>query len=443
MAIDLAYRAYSHTFKMDPIVRSLMDNDVYKLFMHQLVWKLHNRVKVEFTITNRAKSVKLANIIPIEELKAQLDHARTLKFLAKELIWLQGQTFYGVKGIFEPQYIEYLRTYQLPEYVLTRTEHGQYELSFPGLWQDTTLWEIHAIKIVNTLRNRYMTKYFSRFDFDILYSRAKVKLWDKLNTLSKLEDLNVIDFGTRRCWDFLWQEWAVLAAKEVLGSNFTGTSNMLLAMEHSLEARGTNAHELPMVYAAMTNTDEELKHSQYQVLEDWKQMYQGNMLVALPDTFGTTQFLRDAPDWFWTEFKGCRWDSKPPIIAGEEYINGLNYRDIDPMTKLGIASDGLDANSIATIYHHFNKRLRTGNGWGTLLTNDFRDCHPHGKDQDIKPISLVCKATWVQAPHMDQPRATVKLSDNYEKAMGADSNEVARYQQVFGSLGMSNTPVVV
>lgn len=445
--VDLASRAYNHTFHFDPIVRSLLDTDFYKFLMLQLIWKKHKDVRVVFQMTNRAKDVKIAEIMTIDEVQEQVDHVRSLKFLPNELIWLQGQTFYGVKGIFEPEFIEFLRNLQLPA-IHIAVDHNnpeQFKITSDtqATWAEATLWEIYLLEIVNTLRNRNMTASFSRLDFDILYSGAKIKLWNKLHELNKLPNLRLADFGTRRRWDFLFQEWAVTSAKEILKDKFLGTSNVYLAMKHGLEAIGTNAHELPMVYAAMANTDEELKQSQYQVLADWKEMYQGNLLIALPDTFGSTQFFEDAPEWFWNEFKGVRWDSKDPIDAGNENIRDWKLHGQDPMTKMGIASDGLDVDSIKECYNEFQHRMPVGYGWGTLFTNDFRGCHPKGNHSDIKPISLVCKASEVIKPGEDKVRHTVKLSDNPDKAMSNSSEEIQRYKRVFGVEGMNSQKVVV
>lgn len=445
---DLATRAHNHTFRFDPIVRSLLDTDMYKFLMLQLIWKKHQDVRVVFQMTNRTKDVKLANIIRIEEVEEQIEYTRSLRFQPNELIWLQGQTFYGVKGIFEPEFIEFLRNFKLPEVCvnLDPNNPGQFNITTSTnniTWAEATLWEIYILEIVNTLRNRNMTKDFTRLDFDVLYSGAKVKLWNKLNKLNELPNLRIADFGTRRRWDFLFQEWAVTSAKEVLKEKFIGTSNVYLAMKHSLEAIGTNAHELPMVYAALADSDEELKRSQYKVLEDWKEMYHGNLLIALPDTFGSTQFFNDAPDWFWSEFKGVRWDSKDPLIAGDENITDWVAHGQDPMTKLSIASDGLDVDSITACYNHFAGRMPVGYGWGTKFSNDFVGCHPRGHDHDIKPISLVCKVATVRKAGEDFSRAAVKLSDNPEKAMSVDSDQIARYKRVFGVEGMSRKKVVV
>ena len=173
------------------------------------------------------------------------------------------------------------------------------------------MWEIPALAIINELRSRAALRRYGRFTLDVLYARAKAKLWAKVERLRELRGLRISDFGTRRRHGFLWQRWCVEALKEGLGEAFIGSSNVLLAMDNDLEAIGTNAHELPMVLAAMANDDAELRAAPYQVLRDWQRYYAGNLLVVLPDTFGTTAFLRDAPDWV-ADWTGFRPDSAPP-----------------------------------------------------------------------------------------------------------------------------------
>ena len=142
---------------------------------------------------------------------------------------------------------------------------------------------------------------------------------DQGGTAAQAGDLRLSDFGTRRRHGFLWQRWCVEAVKEGLGPSFIGTSNVLLAMDNDLEAIGTNAHELPMVAAALARDDEELRWAPYRILDQWRQTYGGNLLIALPDAFGTKAFLRDAPEWV-ADWTGFRPDSAPPIQAGEEII---------------------------------------------------------------------------------------------------------------------------
>jgi nicotinate phosphoribosyltransferase len=256
----------------------------------------------------------------------------------------------------------------------------------------------------------------------------------------------------------LWHEYVVKAMSDVLGANFVGSSNTFLAYKHDLEAIGTNAHELPMALAALSDTDEELRTAQYRLLELWQQTYQGELLILLPDTFGTTQFLRNAPDWV-TDWTGQRIDSKDPFAAGDEYIAWLTARGRDPRKKRLIASDALDVDSILALHAYFagkilagrpedfrsaadfrneqrwrpDRRIRFSAGWGTFLTNDFRNCDPKSGD-GFNPVSLVCKLVEVDG------RSAVKLSDNYQKAMGPE-DQVERYRRVFGVEGIADLPV--
>jgi nicotinate phosphoribosyltransferase len=216
-----------------------------------------------------------------------------------------------------------------------------------------------------------------------------------------------------------------------------------------------------MALAAMAKDDQELKSAQYRLLELWQQTYQGELLILLPDTFGTTQFLHDAPDWM-TSWTGQRADSKDPFVAGDEYVAWLEKRGCDPRQKLFIASDALDADTILGLHAYFagalhnaatpadfrqatdflderkwepRRRIRFSAGWGTLLTNDFRDCSPQG-DSAFNPLSLVCKLNDADG------RPAVKLSDNFQKALGPAS-EIERYRRVFGMAGVADTPVIV
>ena len=325
---DLATRAYNHGFRLDPIVRSLLDTDFYKLLMLQMIWRRHPGVHATFELINRNRAVRLADTIPESELRAQLDYARGLRFSKRELIWLAGNTFYGRQQMFAPDFLAWLADVQLPEYELSRRD-GQYELRFPGPWMLTTLWEIPALAIVNELR---------------------------------------------------------------------------------------------------------VRAAPYRVLEDWRELYSGNLLIVLPDAFGTAAFLRDAPDWV-ADWTGFRPDSLPPVEAGEQIMRWWRDRGRDPARKLLIFSDGMDVDSIERTYRHFHGRVRMSFGWGTNLTNDFRDCAPFATD-GLDSISLVCKVVEADG------RPAVKLSDNPSKATG-DGAEIARYLRVFGGEGRSEVPVVV
>ena len=283
------------------------------------------------------------------------------------------------------------------------------------------MWEVPALAILNELRARAVLRGLGKLDLQVLYARAMTRVWEKIERLQKLPDLSVADFGTRRRHGFLWQDWCVQAMAEGLGGAFLGTSNCLIAARQEVEPVGTNAHELPMVYAALAEDDAALAAAPYAVLADWQEDYDGNLLVILPDTYGTTGFLANAPDWV-SDWTGIRIDSKDPIEGGEEVIRFWQARGRDPRDKLAIFSDGLDIDEIERIHARFHGRMRIGYGWGTLLTNDFRGLLPDGK---LDPVSIVCKVTEADG------RPTVKLSDNPTKAQGPD-DEIARYRRVFG-----------
>ncbi len=423
---DIARRVYNHTWKLDPIVRSLLDTDFYKLLMLQMIWGLYPKVEATFSLINRRKSVRLSEEIDIDELREQLDHARSLRLSKKEMIWLAGNSFYGSKQIFVPEFLRWLEDFQLPAYELSERD-GQFELHFPGRWLDTTMWEIPALSIINELRSRSALHDYGPFTLDVTYARAKAKMWEKVERLKRLPDLRISDFGTRRRHSFLWQRWCVEALKEGLGDTvFTGTSNVLLAMDNDLEALGTNAHELPMVLAAIAPNEEALRVAPYQVLADWESYYGGNLLIVLPDAFGTDAFLRDAPDWV-ADWTGFRPDSAPAIPGGERIIQWWRERGRDPRDKLLIFSDGLDVDMIEEAYRHFHGRVRMAFGWGTNLTNDFAGCSPFPNPR-LDPISLVCKVSTADG------RPAVKLSDNPEKATGP-ADEIERYLRIFGDRG--------
>jgi nicotinate phosphoribosyltransferase len=461
MIVNFAERAHNHNWELDPVTRSLLDTDFYKLLMLQFIWKHYPRTRVQFTLFNRS-STGPVDTFAHEELIEQFNHARSVRFRRSELVWLAGNTFYGRRGIFDPAFLEWLeRDFRLSDYELS-VKDGRFHLSFDGLWTDTTMWELYSLSIISELRTRANLKKLSEFGLDILYARAKTKLWSKIERLRGVPNLAVADFGTRRRHSFLWQEYVVEAMAANLGTGFTGTSNAFLAHKHDLEAIGTNAHEIPMVLAALAPQDDDqaLKASQYHVLEMWQKTYDGELRIMLPDTFGTTQFLEGAPDWA-ADWTGQRVDSKDPYIAGDEYIEWLKARRRDPREKRLIASDALDVDDILGLHAYYGgtlasgttvgdfksandfhdprkwtpgRRIRFSAGWGTLLTNDFRGCDPSGNG-GFDPISLISKVSSAEG------RPAVKLSDNYAKALGPPV-EIERYRRVFGTAGVSNMPVV-
>jgi nicotinate phosphoribosyltransferase len=429
--VDIATRVWNHKWKIDPIVRSLIDTDFYKLLMCQSVFHNKPDTQVTFSLINRSTSIRLAELIDEGELREQLDHIRSLSLSRGENTWLRGNTFYGKRQMFHPDFMTWFENLRLPDYHLEKRD-GQYELTFEGSWPEVMLWEIPALSVLMELRSRAVINDMARFELQVLYARAMTKLWEKVEALRAVPGLKIADFGTRRRHSFLWQDWCVQAMYEGLGDAFVGTSNCLIAKNRDLEAIGTNAHELPMVYAALAETDAELAQAPYQVLANWQEEHEGNLRIILPDTYGTEGFLKNAPDWLasWT---GIRIDSGDPAAGAETAIRWWKERGEDPTQKMVIFSDGLDSAKIAELQAQFAGRCRPSFGWGTLLTNDFRGLTP---TDALAPFSLVCKAVEANGS------PTVKLSDNPNKAMGPKS-EIERYKRVFNVGQQTRQEVVV
>lgn len=429
--MDIATRVYNHKWKIDPIIRSLIDTDFYKLLMCQSVFRNKPDTEVTFSLINRSTKIPLALLIDEGELREQLDHIRSLSLSRGESTWLRGNTFYGKRQMFRPDFMEWFEGLRLPPYHLERIG-DQYELSFEGKWHEVMLWEIPALAVLMELRSRAVLNDMGRFELQVLYARAMTRVWEKIERLRDVDGLSIADFGTRRRHGFLWQDWCVQAMREGLGAKFTGTSNCLIAMKREVEAIGTNAHELPMVYSALASGDAALARAPYDVLSDWHDEHEGNLRIILPDTYGTKGFLDHAPDWLagWT---GIRIDSGDPAMGAEVAIKWWQDRGEDPREKRVIFSDGLDVDKIAELHQQFSGRTKVSFGWGTLLTNDFRGLVP---GDGLAPFSLVCKAISANG------RPTVKLSDNPEKAMGPET-EIRRYKRVFGVGEQDRQAVIV
>jgi nicotinate phosphoribosyltransferase len=428
---DIATRVHNHTWKIDPIVRSVLDTDFYKLLMAQTIFRRHARARVTFGIINRSAHIPLADIVDVGELREQLDHIRGLSLSRGESTWLRGNMFYGKRQMFSPDFIEWLENFRFPAYHIER-RHDQYELIFEGPWIETTMWEIPALAVIMELHSRAVLKGMGKFELQVLYARAMTRVWEKIERLAALPALRIADFGTRRRHGFLWQDWCVQAMQEGLGDRFLGTSNCLIAMRRDLEAIGTNAHELPMVYAALAKDEKALARAPYDVLADWQEDYEGNLRIILPDTFGTAGFLERAPDWV-AQWTGIRIDSGDPMANAELAIDWWKRRGQDPQRKLAIFSDGLDVGDIEALSCRFAGRIRLGFGWGTLLTNDFRGFDAAGR---LDPFSIVCKVLSVDG------RPAVKLSDNPSKALGPAA-EIERYRRIFHVGAQDRVPLLV
>lgn len=450
--------------KKDWVIRSLLDVDFYKFTMGYFIWKLHAGVNVKFRLINRNMRLPLANLIDENELRDQLDHVRSLRFRRTDIYYLRGMDVYGSR-MFPEEYLQFLVNMEMTPYRLERVGN-QFELTFEGPWEVVTFWETIALAVICELLYRKLMEHMTKAELQALYGAATDKLYQKLLLLKSRSSIKFADFGQRRRHSFLWQQFAIEMAREVMGANFTGTSNTWMAFNQDLVPIGTNAHELPMVLTALAPTDELKKMAQYDVLRQWGKLFPQNALrIVLPDTYGSRQFWSDMPEDLGLEiaetWRGMRQDSGDPVEEAMEFAYFIARRDYSAerlmSKKVVIPSDGLDADSkdpassMLRIDSALNaKSIPHAFGWGTNFSNGFAGCHPRGDELAIidntkfaltwgelfRGQSLVIKVESANG------NMAVKLSNNVKKATG-HPDEVKRYIGIFGSEGQVSRDVLV
>lgn len=388
---------------MNFIINSLLDTDFYKFTMGQFAWKYYPDVKVKYAFKNRTDSIKLGNFIDIDELLAELNAVKLLKFKLSGLNYLKNL------GILSDDYLHFLNTLQLPP-VFVRIENEELVIETEGSWKEAIFWETFILSIVNELYYRHwshsMAGYIGEFNDRL---DGKIKIINK-------HPFKFADFGTRRRYSKEIHEEVIQKLIEgVYNSSFMGTSNVYLAKKYNLKPIGTLAHELPMVLAGLSDYNlEVLKSSHNKMLTLWGYLYGKELSIALTDTFGTDFFFRD----FSTEkakfWKGLRQDSGDAFEFGNKAIEFYKDKGINPKEKVIVFSDGLNIDTILKLEKEFKDKFITSYGWGTNLTNDL----------GFEPLSIVVKAVKADGVPL------VKLSDNLAKAIG-DKKTMDKYKKVF------------
>jgi nicotinate phosphoribosyltransferase len=402
-----------------PIIKSLLDSDFYKFTMGQVIFKRHPDVPVRFALKNRTKGIRLADIIPEQDLRAELDHVRSLHPNKTELHYLRGTNEYSSRMFCEP-YLEFFGQLKLPPYELEKVD-GNYKLEFPGRWAEATYWEIPALVIVNELYYRGLMRNFSTFERDTVRAEGISKLAQKIKILKNRPDITFCDFGTRRRFGRDWQDYVVQTlTNELPSTQFLGTSNTYLAMKYGLLPMGTAAHEMDMGYSGIFHgSDEEIKSSHQRVLRDWWEEYSGGLSVALTDTYGTDFFFSDMTWYQALDWKGLRQDSGDPFVFVDKAL-AFYYEacGICPEDKLIVFSDGLDVETIVKLADYCKGKIKCTFGWGTNLTNDL----------GFPALSLIVKLM------ESNGHGTVKLSDNLAKALGKPE-DIERFKRIFDYTG--------
>lgn len=390
------------------------DLDYYKLTMGQAIHEYHPDDIVTFTFKNRDKVNKLSEYVPVDELQNRLEEIRAVGFTGEEIAYYAGLMASDDGARFSEDYLDALADLELPEVnVNINPETNDLDINSTGKWLNVTFWETVIMSEINQIHYKNMAAERG-LSLDDLYAEGNQRLTDKIEKLRAHPGIKFADFGTRRRFSREWHEHVVNRLANELPEQFIGTSNPWFAYEYNLAPIGTFAHEMPMVYAGLAGArgDNPL-NGHNEMLQNWDEVYDGDLSTALTDTFTSEFFWADFTPEQAEKWSGLRHDSGDPIEFGERAIEFYTQNNIDPSTKTIVFSDGLDIDKIVELYEYFNGRINVVFGWGTSLMNDL----------GLKANNMVMKATHVNG------EPTVKLSDNEGKHTGPED-----YVQNYASL---------
>ena len=397
----------------EPIITSLLDNDLYKFTMLQAM--LHQFPQTHgvyrFRCRNNKDSVYPLAVIK-EQLEQQLDSLCELRFLEDELEYLRSLRF------MRSDFVDYLELFKLKRRFITVStdSKGRLFIDIEGPMIQAMFFEVFVLAIINEL-------YFNALSNESVIEEGQRRLDEKVALLhhyaaEQAKDSRgtppfiVADFGTRRRFSKTWQAHVVETLHKAEPKIVGGTSNVYLAKKLGMTPIGTMAHEFMQAFQAL---DVRLRDSQKAALEAWVHEYRGDLGIALTDVVGMDAFLRDFDLYFAKLFDGLRHDSGDPYIWGDKAIAHYEKLKIDPKTKILTFSDGLNLNKAWELHQYFQGRIKTSFGIGTNLTNDM----------GITPINIVLKLVECNG----QPVA--KLSDSPGKTMINNDTYLAYLRQVF------------
>ena len=377
--------------RLEPIVTSLLDTDLYKFNMDQVIFHKHTNLSGEYDFRCRNEGVVFTPEM-LEEINAQIDHLCSLRFSREELDYLRSIRF--IKN----DYVEFLRLWRpIREYVTTGlNEQGELSIVVRGPLFSAMQFEIYLLEIVNEVYFRL------RYDYAVLRASAEEKLNRKIHDFqSGKYTFNFAEFGSRRRLSREWEDEVVRRFSAETGS-CVGTSNVYLAMKYVLKPIGTYAHEFVQMYQGIDSIP--LAYTNHYAMEDWYDEYRGDNGTALTDTVTTDLFLLDFNRAMVNNYTGVRHESGDPFEWGEKMIAHYRKYGVDPRTKLLLFSDGLDFDRAQKLYDYFKDRVKVSFGIGTFCSND--TCE--------EPLNIVIKLQTVNG------RPVAKVSDTPGKAMCRD-----------------------
>lgn len=377
--------------KLSPCVVSLLDIDLYKFNMNQVMFHKHTNLNGVYLFKCRNKGITFTEEM-CEEINAQIDYLCTLRFTDEELDYLSSLRF------IKPDYVEFLRLWHpIRKYVTCWLDNGELHIEVRGPLFSVMQFEIYLLEIVNEVYFRMQYNYLDLVD------GALEKLYEKMAGFrSGKYTFKFAEFGARRRLSREWQDYVV--SKLITDEHCVGTSNVYLAMKYGVKPIGTYAHEFVQMYQGVPGV--QLAYTNKMAMDEWFEEYQGDNGTALSDTLGTDLFLRDFTKLQALCYTGVRHDSGDPIEWGEKIIAHYEKLGIDPKTKTLLFSDSLDFDRAQKIYDHFKGRINVSFGIGTFLSNDTH----------VDPLNIVIKLQYVNG------HPVAKLSDDWGKSMCQDGD---------------------
>ena len=385
-----------------PVV-SILDNDFYKFTMQNAVVHLFPKARAKYAFINRG-----AHAFPVgfdAALKTAIAELGELKLTKAEKIFLAQNCPY-----LDPVYLDFLQGYRYdPDEVTVQQNGAELSVTVEGYWYRTILWEVPLMFLICELY--YELTGQKRVPDDEVALIAKNKM-EKYRALG----ITIADFGTRRRHSYEVQKITVKALKDYGGPSFSGTSNVHLAMLWNTKPIGTHAHEWFMFHAAKYG----FKMSNQLALENWVQVYRGDLGIALSDTYTTEVFFQQFDKKFSKLFDGVRHDSGDPIAFANKTIAHYRQYGIDPLSKTIIFSDSLNYEKVAHIAAYCSNKIGISFGVGTNFTNDV----------GLKPLNIVLKMTDA-LPDEGVWNPVVKLSDEKGKYTG-DPETIRLAKRILG-----------
>ena len=379
--------------KLSPIVVSLLDTDLYKFTMNQVMFHKHTNLEGVYLFKCRTEDAEFT-VEMVDEINAQIDHLCTLSFTDEELAYLGSLRF------IKHDYVEFLRLWRpLRRYVRCHLSGGELYIEVNGPLFSVMQFEIYLLEIVNEVYFRMSHNYL------YLVESGREKLVAKMNGFrAGVYDFKFAEFGARRRLSREWQDYVV--SDIIRDKHCVGTSNVYLAMKYGVTPIGTYAHEYVQMFQGIPGI--QMAYTNKVAMDEWFEEYQGDLGTALTDTLGTDLFLEDFTKLQAMCYSGVRHDSGDPYAWGEKMIAKYESYGIDPKTKTLLFSDGLDFDKAQRIYDYFKDRIKVSFGIGTFLSND--TC--------VRPLNIVIKLQYVNG------HPVAKLSDTPGKTMCQDEGYV-------------------